>query len=251
MRGAIQRAVLSERGVVRQTKREIPCGTNFASRCYLRIRNLLCGDETSVSSPLFYASLLAARIKGESIMQSTIRNIRSSALELKSIYALTICAVLLALRVVLGFVSVGNDTYRITFSHLPVFICAYILGPVPGAIVGALGDIVTLIIKPTGPLNIGITFSEMMVGFISGLFLYRHKVNIFRTTLSCITTAVICSLGITTISILIMYNISNPWIVFVGRVITNAITVPIHIILLFSCQQLIKRIRLPHLTVVK
>ncbi|MGN0498503.1 MAG: folate family ECF transporter S component [Acutalibacteraceae bacterium] len=182
---------------------------------------------------------------------TTLKNIKQSALELKSIYALTLCAVLLALRVVLGFVSVGGDTYRITFSHLPVFICSYIFGPIPGAIVGGLGDIVTLIIKPTGPLNIGITLSEMLVGFISGLFLYRHKAHIVRTILSCITVAVICSLGITTVSILIMYNVSNPWIMFLGRVATNAVTVPVNIILLFASQQLIQRIRLPHLNIVK
>lgn len=182
---------------------------------------------------------------------TTLRNIKQSALELKSLHALTLCAVLLALRVVLGFVSVGGDTFRITFSHLPVFICSYIFGPIPGAIVGGLGDIVTLIIKPTGPLNIGITLSEMLVGFISGLFLYRHRVNIFRTILAGVTVAVICSLGITTISILIMYNISNPWIMFLGRVTTTAITAPINIALLFACQQLIQRLRLPHLNIVK
>lgn len=182
---------------------------------------------------------------------NTLRNIRQSASELKSIHALTLCAVLLALRVVLGFVSVGTDTYRITFSHLPVFICSYIFGPVPGAIVGGLGDIITLIVKPTGPLNIGITFSEMMVGFISGLFLYKHKASIIRTVLSCLTVAVICSLGITTVSILMMYNIPDPWIMFMGRVTTNAITVPVNIILLFTCQQIIQRIHLPNLNIVK
>lgn len=184
-------------------------------------------------------------------MVTTLKNIRKSATELRSLYCLTICAVLLALRVVLGFVSFGTDVYRVTFSHLPVFICSYIFGPIPAAIVGALGDIVTLIVKPTGALNLGITFSEMMVGFIGGLFLYKHRVNLIRTIIACVTTSVICSLGITTLSIIVMYNITQPWIMFVSRVITNLITVPINIALLFACQQLIARIKIPNINIVK
>lgn len=183
-------------------------------------------------------------------MQTTLKNIKKSAFELKSIYALTICGVLLALRVALGFLSIGGDTYRITFSQLPVFISSYLFGPIPGAIVGALGDIVTLIIKPTGPLNIGITLAQALTGFIGGLFLYNRPVKFWRTILACVTAAVICNLIITTISVVLMYH-APLLATLITRLITNAITVPINIILLFSIQQLIQRIRLPHVNVVR
>ncbi len=181
----------------------------------------------------------------------TLRNIKSSAAELKSLHALAICAVMLALRVALGFIAVGTDTIRVSIANLPVYIVAFIFGPLPGAIVGALGDIVTLIVKPTGPLNLGITFSEMMVGFIAGLFLYRRRIRLARTICSCVTVAVVCSLGITTLSILAVYPVSAPWIMFGTRAITAAITTPIVTALLYGAQKALERIPLPHVSIVK
>lgn len=183
-------------------------------------------------------------------MQTTLKNIKKSAFELKSIYALTVCGVLLALRVALGFLSFGGDTYRITFSQLPVFISSYLFGPIPAAIVGALGDIITLIIKPTGPLNIAITLAQALTGFIAGLFLYKRPVNFWHTVLSCITVAVICNLIITTYGVVSMYHVPLG-ATLITRLVTNAITVPINIILLFSIQQLIQRIHLPHINIVR
>lgn len=181
----------------------------------------------------------------------TLRNIKSSAAELKSVHVLAICAVMLALRVALGFISVGTDTVRVSIANLPVYIAAFIFGPVPGAIVGALGDIVTLIVKPTGPLNLGVTFSEMMVGFISGLILYKRKIRLVRTIVSCVTVAVICSLGITTVSILAMYPVSAPWVMFGTRVITALITTPVVTALLFGAQKTLERVHLPHVSIIR
>ena len=181
----------------------------------------------------------------------TIKNIKASSAELKSLYALTLCAVMLALRVALGFISFGSDTYRISIANLPVYIVAFIFGPVPGAIVGGLGDIITLIVKPTGPLNLGITFSEAMVGFISGLFLYRRRINLLRSVLCCISVSIICSLGITTVSIIAMNQISAPWIMFLQRCITAAINTPIVAALLFGAQKTLERTRLKHIVIVK
>lgn len=172
---------------------------------------------------------------------TTLKNIGKSATELRRIQCITICGVLLALRVVLGFLSFGTDTYRITVSALPVYVSAYLFGPVPAAIVGALGDIVTLIVKPTGPLNIGITLAQALMGFIVGLFIYKRPISIIRTTLGCVISSIVCSLGITTISIVVMYN-TQFWAIFPTRAITAAITTPIIIVMLFITQKALAKL---------
>ncbi len=172
---------------------------------------------------------------------TTLRNIVKSATELRRVQCITICGVLLALRVVLGFLSFGTDTCRITISTLPVYVSAYLFGPIPAAIVGALGDIVTLIVKPTGPLNIGITLAQALMGFIVGIFIYNRPISIIRSALGCVTASIVCSLGITTVSIVAMYN-TQFWAIFPTRAITAAITTPIIIILLLITQKALNKL---------
>ena len=75
--------------------------------------------------------------------------IRSSCREFGSVQMVALCGILLALRVVLGFLEINIESvYRISFAALPVSLGAALFGPIAGGVLGGLGDIVTLIIKP-------------------------------------------------------------------------------------------------------
>ena len=78
-------------------------------------------------------------------------------------------AIFMALRVVLGFFEINiGDSYRITFSPIPVTLASYMLGPVVGGVIGACGDIITLIVHPTGGINFGILlFGNLSTKYIS------------------------------------------------------------------------------------
>ena len=77
---------------------------------------------------------------------SQLKKIQSSLLEMKSIYALAAIAMLLALRIVLGFFAnstlpfFGNNV-KLSAAFLPIAVTGVMFGPIPAAIVGALGDI--------------------------------------------------------------------------------------------------------------
>lgn len=176
-------------------------------------------------------------------MKNTLKNLKSSCSELKSIHALTLCGILLALRVVLGFLEINiGDSYRITFSAIPVGLTGYMFGAVPGAIVGACGDIITLIIKPTGGINFGILLAKALYGFILGLILYKKPANLVRTIIACTIAVIICNLAITTASLCIAYG--YPFgAIFPVRLVTNAITLPIDISLIFVFQKLANKIK--------
>lgn len=176
-------------------------------------------------------------------MKTMLKNLKSSAMELTSVHALTICGVLLALRVVLGFleINIGNS-YRITFSAIPVGLTGYMFGAVPGAIVGACGDIITLIIKPTGGINFGILLARALYGFILGFVLYKKPANLVRTIITCIIAVIICNICITTASLCIAYGYPFEAILPV-RLITNAIILPIDIALIFVFQKLADKMK--------
>lgn len=134
----------------------------------------------------YFALLLIAAQKERSKQQNERKRhvIRSSCREFGSVQMVALCGILLALRVVLGFLEINIESvYRISFAALPVSLGAALFGPIAGGVLGGLGDIVTLIIKPIGAINPGIILSKVLSGFLMGLILYKRPVSLKRTIL--------------------------------------------------------------------
>ncbi len=140
-----------------------------------------------------------------------------------SVQLIAFGAIFMALRVVLGFLEINiGDSYRITFSPIPVTLGAYMLGPVVGGIIGACGDIITLIIHPTGGLNFGILLAKTLWGVLMGVFLYNKPVTVLRSIVANFVTIFVCNIVITTASLCIAYGYPLMAILPV-RLITNII----------------------------
>lgn len=163
-------------------------------------------------------------------MKKTNEKRKSEAVnfQLSGIQLITFGAIFMALRVVLGFLEINiGDSYRITFSPLPVTLGAYMLGPIFGGIIGACGDIITLIIHPTGAINFGILFAKALWGVIMGLMLYKKPLTIARCIAANLIAIVLCNIIITTASLCIAYGYPLGAILPV-RLVTNAILMPIY-----------------------
>ena len=178
---------------------------------------------------------------------TTLWNIKASCAELKSVQVIALCGILLALRVVIGFLEINIESiYRISFAALPVSLGGMLFGPVAGGILGGLRDIVTLLIKPIGALNPGIVLSKILSGFIMGLFLYKRPISLKRTVLACTVSAVLCDLVVTTASLYWMYGtplaVMLPW-----RIVNYISLLPVNAALLYGAQKLVVRIHLPAL----
>jgi len=113
-----------------------------------------------------------------------------------------------------------------------------------GGVLGGMGDIVTLIIKPIGAINPGIILSKVLAGFFMGLILYKRPVSLKRTIFACTVTTVLCDLIITTASLFWMYGtpleILLPW-----RIVNYLSLLPVNTALLFGAQKLMGRINVP------
>ncbi|MBQ1437995.1 MAG: folate family ECF transporter S component [Ruminococcus sp.] len=116
---------------------------------------------------------------------SQIKRLSNSALELKSVYGLAVAAMLLAIRVVLGLFAnatlpMFGNTVKISAAFLPIAAAGALLGPVPAMLVGALGDVLSYIISPSGAYIPGFTISGALTGLIYGFAFYKNKITIPR-----------------------------------------------------------------------
>lgn len=165
----------------------------------------------------------------------------TTVFEFSPVQLIAFGAIFMALRVVLGFFEINiGDSYRITFSPIPVTLSAYMLGPVFGGVIGACGDLITLILHPTGGINFGILLAKTLWGVLMGAFLHKKNVTFLRSTVANVVTIIACNLIITTVSLCVAYGYPLEAILPV-RLITNAILLPIYTVATYFFVMLIDR----------
>ena len=132
-----------------------------------------------------------------------------SAKELKNTKSLVVMAMLLALAVVLGFVSVQvTDSLRISFTFLPNALAGRLFGPTVGMLIGGLADILKYIVKPTGPFFPGFTISGILGGLIYGLVLYKKPLRLGRVILANVLVTVFVNIFLNTYWLTVLYGSS-------------------------------------------
>ncbi|MBQ8001381.1 MAG: folate family ECF transporter S component [Ruminococcus sp.] len=178
-------------------------------------------------------------------MNCLIAKFRDSAQELSSVKGVSLCAMLLALRVVVGYFA--NFSLAITpnakvgFAFLPVAIASMLFGPVCGMIVGGLGDIISFLLAPMGGYFFGWTLNGILVGMLYGLFLYKTDSKILFKLIICevlINFAVEVPLG----SLWLMIQSGKAFWVMAGtRAIKCLISVPIETVLVYFFGKVVLR----------
>ena len=134
------------------------------------------------------------------IFVSFFRKFVDSSKELGSVKTLAVCAMMLALRVVLGLFS--NFTLalvpfvKIGFTFIPIVITAYLFGPVCAAIVAGAGDILAIILaNPTAfSITPGITICCIIEGIICGAVLYKTELKLKTVIIAKVLVLVLCTL---------------------------------------------------------
>ena len=170
-------------------------------------------------------------------------SVRQSAAELKNTRSLAVCAMLLALQVLLGMTSIPvSNTLQISFDYLPLCITGLLFGPVPAVLTGGLSDLLAFIIRPTGPFMPGFTLSAALSGLIYGLFLYRKKsTSLWPFVWSRLIAVVLCNIVLNTVWLLLAYGQgAAAWIP--QRILKNVVEYPVSLILLHFLNRLLPKI---------
>ena len=90
--------------------------------------------------------------------------------------AMVTCAALIAAAIVLSrFSSINVWNLKIGFTFVPVFIAAYLYGPIGGAVVGGIADFIGAILFPIGAYFPGFTLTCVITGAVYGLLLHKKQ----------------------------------------------------------------------------
>lgn len=132
---------------------------------------------------------------------------KSSYRELRSIRCLTLTAMLGAVSIVLGsLVFMVGDFLKVGFNFLPNEFVYYLFGPVVGVIYGAAMDLLTFIIRPTGPYFFGFTLSSVITGLLYGMILYKRPLSIRRIVAANVLHLILIQLLLNTYWLTMLYG---------------------------------------------
>ena len=160
---------------------------------------------------------------------------------------LATCGMLLALKTILGFFTLNlSPVLKVGFSFLPIAISGLLFGPITGGTVGALGDIISCLITPTGPYFPGFTLNAFLSGAVYGLFFYKKSITLLRVALAKTTVTVLISLCLNPLWLSVLYSKAF-WAVVSARAATNFILLPIDILLLYGVLKVVEKEPLFHI----
>ena len=166
---------------------------------------------------------------------------RMSAQELKRVRSLCAIALLTTLQIILGALTIPvGSSLQITFDYLPLCVLSMFFGPAPAMLSGALADLLSFLIRPTGAFNPGFMLSAALNGLIYGLFFYRKTFDKpwklpLCAALSRLVAVVLCNIFLNSVWLLWMYG-QTAWTWIPTRVIKNIIEYPVSVILLLALQ---------------
>ncbi len=139
--------------------------------------------------------------------------------------------VLVALEIVLNrFLSINAWNIKIGFAFVPVAVAAILFGPIPAAIVAALGDFLGAILFPIGPYFPGFTLTAALMGVVKGLLLHKEQ-TLPRIGIAVAIDQLILSFLLNSLWISILYG--SPFVPLLGtRIIQCAILVPVQFVVI-------------------
>lgn len=155
--------------------------------------------------------------------------------ELKNLRSLTLCALLIALHVLLNMFSfyiVGQ--IKVSFAYLALAVIAMLFGPVTAAFAGGISEFVGYLFNSAaGAYHPGFTLTTMLAGFVMGLFFYRRDIKLWRIISARLCVNLLLNIGINTIWV--MQMVGKAYLVLLPpRTWKNLVLLPVEVFLIFA-----------------
>lgn len=177
-----------------------------------------------------------------------LEKLKRSSHELSSPASVAICGMLLALRIVLGyyanFTLAAFPGVKFSLVFIPTAICGMILGPVPTAIMGGCGDMLSFFLNSTGGAYFpGWTINAALSGLVYGMLLYKNNATLPRVIISKLIITIFVELLLGTFWLTVQYGF--PYFEYLAaRALKQLVTTPFEIIVIFSLVSVVKKAKL-------
>ncbi len=159
---------------------------------------------------------------------------------------ITFTALLVALQVVLGNVlQIPLMEKQYNFGFLPFAVAGALLGAPSAMIVGGLGDFLGAHIFPQGAYFPGFTLTNVLVGLVCGLVLYRRKPSIVRVIITVAVSLLVINWPLNSFWLSLLYTSKGFMGWFAMRGPNYIFEVPANIVLVFLCLKGLSKVDLP------
>ena len=149
---------------------------------------------------------------------------------------IALLAVMLAMEIILSrFLSVYiTQSVKLSFAFIPLAIASRRTGPLGGATVGAVADLLGAILFPVGPYFYGFTVTAALSGIVYGLILrgkIECKAGLLKIIAAAVVQQVVCSFLLNSFWLSQLYG--NPLVVVMAsRFWLSVIMIPVQILIL-------------------
>jgi len=167
----------------------------------------------------------------------------SSLRELKRTRGITLCALLIAIYIVVDFFEIDLQFLQISLKFLPLAAMGMLLGPSAAFLGGGAADVLAYLIHPNSQaFHPGFTLSTMLTGLVFGIFLYRKELKVWRLIASIAIINVCINLLLNT------YWISNLMgkgylATLPGRFWKNILLLPLEVIIAYVVLKAVQNFR--------
>ena len=165
-----------------------------------------------------------------------------------TVQTITVTALLLALQVVLGnLIQVPLLGKQYNLGFVPSALAGALLGPVPAAIVGGLGDFLGAHLFPAGAYFPGFTLTNVLVGLVCGFILHGRKPCWWRVIAAVVISLAGFNLLLNSLWLnMLAYVPGRGYLTWVTvRAPNYLIEVPVNAVLCYLLLHAMKRVKLP------
>lgn len=163
----------------------------------------------------------------------------------KAPIVLAYLGLLVAMQVVLGnLLQITFVEKQFHLGFLPIALAGALFGPIGGMVVGGLGDLIGAHVFPAGPYFIGFTATNIVVGFVYGLVLYRQRPVWWRAGLALVLVS-ICYLMLNSYWLSMLYTSKTYWVWVGVRAPSYVAEIPVYGMILYFTLRALSKVRLP------
>lgn len=146
-----------------------------------------------------------------------------------SVRLMVIVALLAAMQVVLSrFLSFAVWNQKIGLAFVPIMVAGMVFGPLAGALVGGLSDLVGALLFPIGAYFPGFSLTAALTGAVFGWALHRRQ-SFWRVCGAVGFNQLVAGLVVNSFWISVLSGIPYPGVV-VGRLIQYAVMIPVEVV---------------------
>lgn len=160
---------------------------------------------------------------------------RASAQEYAKLRSLTFAALMVAIIVAIGSIYIpipGALNLRVYFSYLAQAVGGAIYGPLVGAGVGLLSDLIGNTLFPSGPFFFGYTLTAILGNFLYGAFFYRRRITILRIFCCKLVINIFVNVGLGCLWSTILYGQGTYFYYAAKSIVKNLLMLPIEVLLI-------------------